>query len=224
MSALALALAQYLQLWDMVAAITLDESQQDAVVWRFETGDEFSTSSAYHLFFAPNQDFGCESKAPPRLKFFMWLVVHGRCLTADNLERRGWPNQGACVLCGAAQESCTHLFVHCHCRFATEVWLRFHDWLGTSFPIPACVNRCTKDWLHARKAAPKQLRRDFDMVVILVHRCIWKERNARIFTVRPCRGGERGHRGPSFLASGRLFCHRCRSLVARRVLPCLGCN
>ncbi|KAE8782027.1 hypothetical protein D1007_44776 [Hordeum vulgare] len=143
------ALAQYLQLWDLVVDIHLDESQQDAIVWKFETSEEFSTSSAYHLFFAPNQDFGCapaiwKSKAPPRLKFFMWLVVHGRCLTADNLERRGWPNQGACVLCSATQESCTHLFVHC--RFANEVWTRFRGWLGASFPIPAGEDRCTEEW------------------------------------------------------------------------------
>jgi hypothetical protein len=33
----------------------------------------------------------------------------------------------------------------------------------------------------ARKRAPKNLRRDFDTVAILVHWRIWKERNARIF-------------------------------------------
>lgn len=169
----------------MAAATTLDDAHQDAVVWRFESGGMSSTSFAYRLFFAANTDFGCasaiwKSKAPPRLKFFMWLTVHGRCLTADNLERRGWPNQGACVLCSHTQETCTHLFVHCN--FAREVWTRFRAWAGASFPIPDGDDKSTEDWwLRARKAAPKQLRRDFDAVAILVHWRIWKERNARIF-------------------------------------------
>jgi hypothetical protein len=32
-----------------------------------------------------------------------------------------------------------------------------------------------------RKRAPKNLRRDFDAVVILVHWLIWKEHNSRVF-------------------------------------------
>jgi hypothetical protein len=36
-------------------------------------------------------------------------------------------------------------------------------------------------WLRARKKAPKDLRRDFDTVVILVHWSLWKEHNDRIF-------------------------------------------
>jgi hypothetical protein len=36
-------------------------------------------------------------------------------------------------------------------------------------------------WLQARKQAPKNLRRDFDTVTILVHWRVWKERNAWIF-------------------------------------------
>jgi hypothetical protein len=32
-----------------------------------------------------------------------------------------------------------------------------------------------------RKRAPKNLRKDFDVVVILVHWRIWMERNSRVF-------------------------------------------
>lgn len=135
----AAALAQYFKLWDAVTATSLTAGQRDEVVWRFETSGEFSTSSAYSLFFAGNIDFACASaiwkaKAPPRLKFFMWLVVHQRCQTADNLERKGWPNQGACVLCSQESESCRHLFLHC--CFTREVWERFRNWVGAPFPIP----------------------------------------------------------------------------------------
>jgi hypothetical protein len=40
-----------------------------------------------------------KSKAPTKCNFFMWLAVHRRCLTADNLERRGWSHNTICPLC-----------------------------------------------------------------------------------------------------------------------------
>jgi hypothetical protein len=89
-------IAQYLQLWDLVAGTTMTVGRQDEAVWRCTKNGKFSVSSAYKLFFITNTQFACakpiwRSKAPMRCKFFMWLAVHKRCLTADNLERRGWP-------------------------------------------------------------------------------------------------------------------------------------
>ena len=34
--------------------------------------------------------------APPKCKFFAWLVLQNRIWTADRLVKRGWPNQGTC--------------------------------------------------------------------------------------------------------------------------------
>lgn len=142
-----------------------------------------------NLFFAASTRFACakpiwKSKATMKCKFFMWLVVHGHCLTADNLARRGWPHCPSCPLCSTEHESCTHLFVHC--RFTQQVWHRLRLWSGSNFPIPGSIFRGTEDWwLEARKRAPKNLRRDFDTFAVLVHWRIWKERNARIFQQDP---------------------------------------
>uniref|UniRef100_A0ACD5TYV8 Uncharacterized protein n=1 Tax=Avena sativa TaxID=4498 RepID=A0ACD5TYV8_AVESA len=115
-----------------------------------------------------------------RCRFFMWLVAHKRCLTANNLARRGWPHNTSCPLCIVASEDCTHLFMHCH--FTKHVWERVRTWSRANFPIPDDTFGSTnKWWLMARKRAPKSMRRDFDTVVILVHWTIWKERNSRIF-------------------------------------------
>jgi hypothetical protein len=173
------ALAQYLQLWDLLTGTVLTNGRQDVAVWRCTKDGSFSVRSAYKLFFIANTKFVCagpiwKSKATMRCKFFMWLVVHKRCLTADNLARRGWPHDPTCPLCQSAGEDCTHLFVHC--RFSHQVWCRVQAWSGAIFPVPSKLW-----WLAARKRAPKNLRRDFDTVVILVHWRIWKERNARIF-------------------------------------------
>lgn len=179
------AMAQYLRVWDITETLVLEVGRRDTAHWKLTSDGQFSVSSAYHLFFMATIRFACakpiwKSKAPPRCKFFMWLAVHRRCLTADNLERRGWPSNGSCSLCISEPEDCTHLFVHC--RYTQALWLRFRAWTNCNFPIPSPAYPSTEDWwLQARKFPPKHMRWNFDTVVILVHWCIWKERNARIF-------------------------------------------
>jgi hypothetical protein len=179
------ALAQYLHLWDELLQVQLSDDAADALVWCHSSDGNFSTSSAYNLFFVANKCFPCagpiwRSKAPARCKFFMWLAVHRRCLTADNLQGRGWTNSGSCQLCQADDETCVHLFVHC--RFSIQVWRKIRLWSSAVFPVPGPNFTSTEDWwLLVRKQVPKIRRRDFDTVVILVHWRIWKERNSRIF-------------------------------------------
>jgi hypothetical protein len=61
------------------------------------------------------------------------------------------------------------------------VWRKFRDWTKADFPPSSNFTNTKEWWQRARKKAPKDLRRDFDMVVILVHWSLWKERNGRIF-------------------------------------------
>lgn len=179
------AIAQYLKVCDLAHATMLDAGVWDAPRWILTADQQFSVQSAYHLFFLGNIRFACfkpiwMSKAPPRCKFFMWLAMHRRCLTADNLERRNWPSNRSCPLCLSEPEDCTHLFVHC--RFTRELWMRFKSWTGVDFLIPDDSFLSTEDWwLQARAAIPKPVRRNFDTVIILLHWRVWKERNARIF-------------------------------------------
>lgn len=179
------ALAQYLRLWDLLLNIQLQPGEEDRLIWQHTKDGNYSTSSAYKMFFAANITFPCagpiwKSKAPTRCKFFIWLADHQRCLTADNLQKRGWPHSDTCNMCLSAQETCTHLFVHC--PFGNRVWQRIKAWSNADFPTPSPAFPTTEDWwLQARKRVPKNLRRDFDTVVILVHWKLWKERNNRIF-------------------------------------------
>jgi hypothetical protein len=61
------------------------------LIWCHSKDGCFSKSNAYSLFFAANRSFPCarpiwKSKAPPRCKFFMWLVVHQRWRTISSGE------------------------------------------------------------------------------------------------------------------------------------------
>ena len=84
------AVVQYLWVWDMARATVLDSEAQDRLEWRMTEHRQFTVSSAYKMFFMAGIRFACykplwKSKAPPRCKFFMWLVIHRKCLTAENL-------------------------------------------------------------------------------------------------------------------------------------------
>ena len=178
------AIAQYLQVWDLVQETTLAPDSHDRLVWKLTSDGQFSVMSAYKRFFMGNTRFACsrpiwKSKAPPRCKFFMWVAGHRKCLTADNLERRGWPSNGICPLCVQEPENCSHLFVNC--RFTQQLWRSFRTWTGADFQVPGEHFSTTEDrWLKARVAIPKPLWRNFDTIAILIHWRIWKERNACI--------------------------------------------
>ena len=87
------AIVQFLKVWELVENTSLNMDARDTPRWMLTSDKQFSVQSAYSLFFLGKIRFACskpiwKSKAPPRCKFFMWLVVHKRCLTADYPELR----------------------------------------------------------------------------------------------------------------------------------------
>ena len=59
----------------------------------------------------------------PKCNFFSWLVVQGKCLTWENLCKRGFQGPSMCVLCAGDEENISHLFFRC--SFAKTIW---HFW------------------------------------------------------------------------------------------------
>jgi hypothetical protein len=47
--------------------------------------------------------------APPKTKFFMWLVAHRKVWTADRLQKRGMDHPERCPLCDQDQETLDHM-------------------------------------------------------------------------------------------------------------------
>lgn len=50
---------------------------------------------------------------PLKVKIFCWLVLKKSHLTTDNLLKRGWTWNIACVLCGVEEETVDHFFTSC---------------------------------------------------------------------------------------------------------------
>ena len=90
----------YFELWDLLGVV-LQEGIPDRHIWRLSASGEYTAKSAYDalfegaLSFAPYERIW-KSWAPPKCRFFMWLVAHNRCWTADRLARRGLPHPDRC--------------------------------------------------------------------------------------------------------------------------------
>ena len=54
-----------------------------------------------------------------KLNFFLWLLVHQKILTAENLKNRGIEGPSRCIMCKKVEETKKHLFLDC--SFGNEV-------------------------------------------------------------------------------------------------------
>lgn len=66
--------------------------------------------------------------------FFMWLVAHNPCWTADRLARRGLPHPDKCPLCDQEYECIEHLLIGC--VFSRQFWFDILDRFGLANLTP----------------------------------------------------------------------------------------
>jgi hypothetical protein len=85
---------EFMVLFQQVEEVTLQSGVPDTHIWRLSSTGQYSARSAYtalfqgDVFFEPVERIW-KSWAPGKCKFFMWLVEHNKCWTADRLARRG---------------------------------------------------------------------------------------------------------------------------------------
>ena len=98
----------------------------------------YSSASAYAARFFGSHPRFYSSKvwsayAEPKCKFFAWLVLHGRILTADMLAIHSWPHDPRCQLCLQQPEMATHLCKDC--PFAVVVWNQVNTWTNEGIVV-----------------------------------------------------------------------------------------
>ena len=132
-------IAEYLELWELLEDIVLDNSRQDTISWVLTSDGAYSAGSAYAAHFIARTK--CEHatqlwkiKAPPKCKFFLWLLLQNRVWTAARLQARGWPNEYFCQLCLRNLETAHHLF--CECPVTKEIWKQVGTWIQASSLLP----------------------------------------------------------------------------------------
>jgi len=173
-------------LYDQLEQVQLHDTP-DTFTWSLSPDHAYSSASAYGaMFLGSSIPLGAKkiwrSPAPPKVHLFFWLVLHGRCWTADRRFRHGLQDSSTCVLCDQECETIDHILVGC--VFSREVWLRCSLWAhlqGSAFdPTSSAI----ETWLHTRKLFAKERRKGFDAFFFLVGWCLWKERNRRTFDAR----------------------------------------
>lgn len=182
-------LCQYLHVWRVICGVVLDLVQEDRFVWRWTADDRYSVSSAYRAFFngsasLPGAKELWKTKAPPRVKFFLWLALHGRLWMAHRRKRHGLQDDNTCVLCDQELETCDHLFVTC--VVARELWASVLAPAGLLELAPGSADDLISWWLLKGERVDGAARPSFDSMVFLISWTLWKEWNDRTFSRTAC--------------------------------------
>jgi hypothetical protein len=120
------------------------------------------------------------SWAPGKCKFFIWLVHHDRCWTADKLTKCGLAHPELCLLYDQAPETINHLLVDC--AFAKQFWFELLKLSGLQNLSPQQgVLSFQTWWRRSSLAVAGQAKKFFNSIVILGAWIIWKHRNRCIF-------------------------------------------
>uniref|UniRef100_A0A8I7BE29 Reverse transcriptase zinc-binding domain-containing protein n=1 Tax=Hordeum vulgare subsp. vulgare TaxID=112509 RepID=A0A8I7BE29_HORVV len=111
-------ISQFLALWILLNEVHFAELSEDDIIWKHTTSGHYSVASAYKAQFlgmvlSPMDKMVWKAWAPPKVRFFSWLILQDRIWTTDRLAKRGWPNCDLSPLCKRVQECGPHLFYKC---------------------------------------------------------------------------------------------------------------
>ena len=176
-------LIEFNKICDLLRHIQLSDTP-DTFCWRLPGNGTYSAASAYGaMFFGSSLPIGAKeiwkTAAPPRVRFFFWLVLHRRCWTAERRFRHGLQSSATCVMCDQLPETIDHILLGC--CFSKEVWHMCLNKLCLQDLVMVNEEHVMSWWVKNRKGVPKVLRRGFDSLFFLVGWTLWKERNARTF-------------------------------------------
>lgn len=181
---------EFLQAWHAIADISLQPNVPNSIRWILTADGSYSARSAYNLQFGGRSLSSMPQVvwriwAPPKYKFFAWLMLQNRLWCADRLQRRGWPNCYFCPLCRRNLETALHLFIEC--PFSSRLWCIVALWPNCRGFATAIHEATSVMSFHDSllSASPAEHRKGVCSLFILVSHSIWHERNSRVFHDKP---------------------------------------
>jgi len=106
-------MAEFVALWDTVQNVQLTQ-HPDEIVWRMTPDGVYTTKSAYNIqlqgvYSTFDGRLVWKAHAEGKHKFFTWLLLQSKILTADKLLLRNWPCNPICSFCDQELETAVHL-------------------------------------------------------------------------------------------------------------------
>ena len=85
---------EYVELWERLANTYRNPQNEDEITRRWTINGEYTAKSAYRIQFVGDYNklrisAIWKAKAEPKCRFFAWTLLHGKILTADNLQKEG---------------------------------------------------------------------------------------------------------------------------------------
>jgi hypothetical protein len=113
------------------------------------------------------------------MRFFGWLVLHQKTLTAQNLLWRHWPCNWICCLCTCAFEDTNHLFSEC--VFTRQTWSLICQFQNLT-PLTSSHSPDVETWWNGTNHVGSKVQMQVIRGSLLTTWWnIWLERNRRIF-------------------------------------------
>jgi hypothetical protein len=166
---------QWLEILQIAQTLHLS-SERDTLVWKFEPNGVFSVNSMYAMInFRGIVPIHVHSiwklKLPPKIQFFLWLVVCNMNLSKDNLLKRQSVDDLTCVFCNEL-ETCNYLFFDC--VVAKAVWSEIKFYVGARVAI-VDINSVAKLWGDKRDNSA------LNMIYAALLWVLWLTRNDMCF-------------------------------------------
>ena len=124
---------------------------EDSHIWKFSASGQYSAKPAYDTMFIGAILFQpwemiWKRWTPGKCKFFMWLVAHNRCWTADRLAKRGLAHLEKFPLCDQEGETINHLLLSC--VFVRLTRFEILQGFGLQVLAPKLEDPSFDDWWH----------------------------------------------------------------------------
>jgi hypothetical protein len=123
-------MAEFVSLWTLVSDVQLSE-EKDTIRWKWTEHGQYTSRSAYaaqHVrsFCTFDSTVILKAKTEGKHRFFAWLMVQNKILTADKLLAHNWPCSPICSMCDQEPKSADHLCLQY--VYAQEVWVLVSVW------------------------------------------------------------------------------------------------
>jgi hypothetical protein len=157
----------------------------DILRWGHSASSNFSVKEAYGIQCNHNNQQGdniwskiWRKELWPKVSTFLWLIIHNRILTWDNLRKRGFTGPSMCVLCQSQEETKEHLFNGC--SYSQIIWDQGAQIMRRSNQNHGSIRDTIENWDSIIYSNPI-LNHIWLLLPGFILWQIWKERNKCIF-------------------------------------------